>query len=364
MKVSDFKAFVRLTALSALDPGAAQLGFRGKPRLLAWYQGQHLGAMTAAESTVTIKGLSGESASCAVDAERLAAALRLFPDDDAPLTVTFAPPDLTLSVSGMRLTLRTTADSTPPQMGSKGADQAFTVAEADRALLSTALGLLSDVSGTRPLKPVLSGTQASVKDGKLRLIATDSISAVLLEIPVEGADGDYGIIPIADLCAALATFGDEKLKVSLQGGCADLTCGKTKIRLALHAGGSFPDLLATVPKKYAQTVELSTQALVSAAKAAAVLGASSRVVLKARQGKIVLLVNTQELGSFQTVGGAGALDCELTIDGGYLEKARAFDETIKLHINDAKSAVMIESTSEGARSGWRYWVAPMVTQTS
>ncbi|KKL18700.1 hypothetical protein LCGC14_2472880, partial [marine sediment metagenome] len=56
MKVSDFKAFVRLTALSALDPGTAQLGFRGKPRLLAWYQGQHLGAMTAAESAVAIKG--------------------------------------------------------------------------------------------------------------------------------------------------------------------------------------------------------------------------------------------------------------------------------------------------------------------
>jgi DNA polymerase III sliding clamp (beta) subunit (PCNA family) len=245
-------------------------------------------------------------------------------------------------------------------MGSKGAAQAFTIAETDRALLSTALGILSDVAGTRPIKPMLSGTQASVKSGKLRLIATDAISAVLLEIPVEGADGDYGIIPIADFRAALATFGDGSLKVSSQDGRADLTCGKTKIRLALHAGDGFPDILSHTPDNYAQTIELSTQALVSAAKAAAVLSASSRVVLKARQGKIVLLVNTQELGSFQTVGGDGSLDCELMLDGGYLEKARAFDETIKLHINDAKSTIMIESASEGERSGWRYWVAPMV----
>jgi hypothetical protein len=354
MKVADFGAFVRLTALADLDPGAAQLGFRGKPRLLAWYQGQHLGAVTAAESAVTIKGLSGENASCAVDTVRLAAALRLFPDADAPLTVTFTPPDLTLSVPGMRLALRTIADSTPPQMGSKGADQMFTVAETDRALLSTALGILSDVSGTRPLKPVLAGTLASVKDGTLRLAATDAISAAIVEIPVEGADGDYGIIPIADLRAALATFGDEKLKVGLQGGRVDLTCGRTRIRLALF-NDTFPDILAATPAKYAQIVELSAQAVATAAKAATVLGTTSQVILKARQGKIVLLVNTQEVGSFQTVGGAGALDCELTLGSSYLEKARAFGDTLKLHLNDAKSTIMIE----GEHPGWRYWLAPI-----
>lgn len=354
MKVADFRAFTRLTALSDLDPGTAQLGFRGKPRLLAWYQGQHLGAVTAAESGVTIKGLSGESASCAVDAVRLAAALRLFPDDDAALTVQLAPPDMTLSVPGMRLALRTTADSTPPEMGSKSADQAFTIAEADRVLLSTALGILSDVSGARPLKPVLAGTQASVNDGTLRLVATDSISAAVLEVPVDGADGDYGIIPIADLRAALATFGDEKLKVGLQGGRVDLTCGRTRIRLALF-NDTFPDILATVPKKYAQVVELSAQSVATAAKAATVLGTTSRVTLKARQNKIVLLVNSQELGSFQTVGGAGALDCEFTLGSSYLEKARAFGDTLKLHLNDAKSTIMIE----GEHPGWRYWLAPI-----
>ncbi len=354
MKVADFRNFVRLTALSELDPGAAELGFRNKPRLLVWYQGQHLGAVAAAEPGITIKGLSGENASCAVLAGRLSAALRLFPDEEAEMQVQYAPPDLTLSVKGMRLALRTTAGSTPPEMGGKGADQAFTVAEADRALLSTALGILSDVSGARPVKSVLGGTQASVKDGTLRLLATDSISAAVLELPVEGADGDYGIIPIADLSAALATFGDEKLKVGLQGGRVDLTCGRTRVRLALF-NDTFPDILATVPKTYAQCIELSAQAIATAARAATVLDAGSRVTLKTRQNKVVLLVNTQEVGSFQTVGGTGALDCELTLDGGYLEKARAFGYTIKLHLNDAKSPIMVE----GEHPGWRYWLAPI-----
>jgi DNA polymerase III sliding clamp (beta) subunit (PCNA family) len=173
-------------------------------------------------------------------------------------------------------------------------------------------------------------------------------------VPVEGADGDYGIIPIADLRAALATFGDEKLKVGMQGGRVDLTCGRTRIRLALF-NDTFPDILATVPKKYAQAVELSGQAIATAAKAATVLDAALRVTLKARQNKVVLLVNAQELGSFQTIGGDGTLDCELTLGSGYLEKARAFGDTVKLHMNDAKSIVMIE----GAHPGWRYWVAPI-----
>jgi DNA polymerase III sliding clamp (beta) subunit (PCNA family) len=178
----------------------------------------------------------------------------------------------------------------------------------------------------------------------------------MLEVPVVGTDGDYGVIPITDMQAALATFGDGDLKVSSQGGRIDLTCGKTRVRLALLADEGFPDIAGTVPKSYAQIIELSTQALATAARAASVLDAPARVVLKARQNRIVLLVNSQELGSFQTMGGEGELSYEITLDSAYLANVRSFGDTIKMHLNDAESAVMIEGTIPG----WRYWLAPLM----
>lgn len=359
MKVADFKEFVRLVALAELDIGTAQLGFRGGPRPLVWYQGQHIGAVTLANESIAIEGLASKDESFAVEATRLSEILRILPDE-ADLRAKLAAPDFLLLTKGTRLALRVTRGSRPPQMDRGGADLALALSDSSLDLLSRALGLLDEITGKKVLKPVLAGTRISVTANAMRLEATDGIRAAILEIPVEGTDGIYGVVPVADLRVALPIFTGTSLHVERYGNRIDLTGGRTRVRLSLYADEGFPDLQLAFPKQYAQTIELSTRAITMAAKAAAVLDATARVVLTARRNRIVLSVKSQELGAFQTVGGEGVLDFEVTFDAGHLGAIEPLGSTIKLHLNDAASPVMIE----GEQPNWRCWLAPIYSPTA
>lgn len=354
MIAADFKAFVRLTHLSDLDVGSAQLGFRGTPRLLVWYQGQHVGVVTVADTGVEIDGLSGTDTAFALQASQLSEVLRLLPDEEV-LTAKLAADHLTLSVKGTRFALRVLQQgSTPPQVGGGKGSPALVVSEETSARLPTVLKVLDEVTGKKVLKPVLAGTLVSVADGVMTLQATDGVRGAILELPVKGEDGVYGVIPVADMRAALSALGSGPVRIARQGGRVDLTCGKTRVRLSLYPEAEFPDL-SVLPRRFAQTITLSAQAIVTAARAAAILDTTQAVVLKSQRNRIVLSVESQELGSFQAVGGEGSLDFEVTFEGGHLGAIEGLGSTITLHLNDAASPVMIEG-----EPGWRYWTSPLL----
>lgn len=354
MIVADFRAFIQLIGLAELDIGSAQLGIRGKPRLLVWYQGQHIGAVTAADAGVEIVGVSGQDTSFAIAVTHLAEALRLLPDEE-PLEAKFLAPHLTLSVKGTRFALRILEHSSaPPQISSKGADRTLTISAEHRISLQRALTVLDEVTGKKVLKPVLAGTLVSAAGGVMRLEATDGVRGAIIELPTTGEDGVYGVIPVADMRIALSVFPEGDLQIARHGGRVDLTCGKTRVRLALYPEAEFPDL-SVLPQRFAHTIELSPQSIATAAKAAAILDTTQSVTLKARRNRIIFAVESQELGSFQAVGGEGSLDFEVTFEGGHLGAVEGLGSTVTLHLNDTVSPVMIEG-----EPGWRYWTSPLV----
>lgn len=353
MKVADFVDFVRLGALAELDLGSAQLGFQSDPRLYVWYQGTHIGAMTVGGPEVAIPGLSEGGGSFAVDATHLSKILRLLPNEET-LQVKVVPPNMTFAVKGARLSLRAREGSMPPEIKGRG-ERRFTVSGEGIQLLSRALSLLDSITGKQSLKPVLAGTQVSVEGGSLILKATDGLRGAIIGIPVEGDDGEYGVIPVADWRAATTLCGSDKLEVRKHHEeRVDLTSGRTRIRLALYPAEDFPDL-SVLPTKFSSTVEFSSQAITTAAKAAAVLDDTRTVTLKTQRDRLVFMVDSQEVGSFQTVGGKGTLDFEASFDGSNLEGLEALGSTLKLHLNNGRSAVMAEG-----EHGWRYWIAPLV----
>lgn len=353
MKVADFKDFVRLGALAELDLGSAQLGFQSEPRLHVWYQAPHKGGITVAGPEVAIEGLPGGGDSLAVDAAHLSKILRLLPDEET-LQVKVVPPNMTFVVKGARFSLRANMGSMPPEIKGRG-ERRFTVSGEGLELLNRALSLLDGITGKQSMRPVLGGTQVSVERGNLILKATDNIRGAVLSIPVDGDDGEYGVIPVADWRVATTLCGSDKLEVRKHHEeRVDLTSGRTRIRLVLYPAGDFPDL-SVLPTKFSSTVELSSQAIAIAAKAAAVLDDARVVTVKTQRDRLLFMVESHEVGSFQTLGGKGELGFEVVFDGGHLEGIEALGSTVKLHVNNARSAVMAEG-----EHGWRYWIAPII----
>lgn len=353
MIVAEFKKFVQLGTLSGLGLGSARLGFESEPRLYVWYQGTHVGAITVAGPEVVMEGLKENGGSLAIDATHLSEILRLLPDEET-LQVKATPPHLVFLIKGARFALRTREGSLPPEIKGRSG-RACTISGQSLELLTRALSLLDSVTGKQVLRPVLAGTQVSVKGGTMILRATDGLRGAILGIPVEGDEGDYGVIPVADWQLAVSVFDSDKLEVRKRPEeRVDLTSGRTRIRLSLYPGQDFPDL-SGLPRRFSTAVELSSQAVAIASKAAAVLDDARTVTLKTQRGRMVFVVESQEVGSFQTLGGTGTLDFQALFDGGHLEGLEVLGPTLKLHLNDARSPVMVEG-----EHGWRYWVAPLI----
>lgn len=366
MKVQDFAQLVSLGQLASLDLDAstAHLGFtfqESSQRTLFYYQGIFVGAITASDKGFKIPGLDGRNP--AVSASNIMSLLSVLDEED-DLQVSFNKNDLVLKVGDTkdklnhaRLTLRLIPEAVLPEI-LKGGTGPAAVCE-DYSLLKRALEFLDVITGKAVDKMYLAGIRTRVKNNTMLLEATDGLKGARLRIPVKDIGGthDYGVIPSADWLAALRSFPPDKHVGirSATGNKIDIVSGRHRVRLSLFDSKTFPDL-RKLPQKYAHSVTLSSKAVVTTIKAAAVLDASRVVTLTTRQGQVILKTEGQEVGTFQAVGGEGLLDFAVMFDGDYFMPIASLGTHVKLYMKDGHSPVMME----GERGeDWRYWVNPL-----
>ena len=350
MKVAEFRSFLGLADLAALEPGEPRLTFSPGPLIYVHYQGMHCSGVTRDKrGVISIDDLTAHTS---VSVKTLMGSLSLFADN-ADVSVRCTDANLILTSPGRRASLRISTGEAYRTKASQTAQTRLAIAADD---LQAALRFLVPITSSKLGSPILTGVNMSIVDGCLSLLATDGarVGKVDLKAVVKITDNAAITAPAIDMQEALnALSGD--IQLMLSANQVELVDQQTYVRVGTLSG-SFPDLarLPTVDL-YKIAVTLDSDAVTPVAKAAALLGDAHIVTLTVKDKRVALRVESQELGSFILAAGDNvADDTSVSFDSDYLDLASKLSGPLTVRIQDRLSPVLIESAND-----WLYWLAPV-----
>lgn len=218
----------------------------------------HLTATDCSRTLRTQAGANGEPYSGCLPLYQLASLLKLLDAED----VAFSPQVngfVTVSAGRSKHKLPGLEASVFPDAHSlTNATGRFTV---NAEQLRDALGRTLPCVSTEESRWTLQGVQFELKDGQLRLIATDSHRLAVCAVPVEG--DDLAVLVPADGLASLLKMDAETITVDVSSNHVQFTCG-TRTLLVRLLTGTFPNWQMIMPATLAHTVEVDTVQLITA----------------------------------------------------------------------------------------------------
>lgn len=353
MKVSEFKEFTRLWALSSLDPDGDVLTFELESgRLLVSFSGMHIHSTRSwPASEVSITGLT-EGHAVSVAGTLLTGTLDLF-SDDQDLEATLTGPNLSLKVPGRSARVRTLDKGTIWRIP-EPKPEAW--AKLDRAGLGNRLNMLAATAAQTLDRPALTGINVSPSgEDRLVLRSTDGHGrACMIVYQVEEMEGELRFtVPAADLSTAMGLC-DRSLLLEVEGGrLLTVRDDRTVVRLSLLQG-EYPTFLR-LQRDFERKFVVPSRAVDTAVKAANILDSHKLVTLRVQDSLLSLRVADSERGDFeQEITQVECEDLEMHFDAEYLRQVASYSgvETVFNH-KDSTLPVMISGDN------WYYWLSPV-----
>jgi DNA polymerase-3 subunit beta len=179
----------------------------------------------------------------------------------------------------------------------EGARLSLGAAEFGKAIRGTAYAVSTDET-----RPVLNGVLAEVRDGAIRLVATDGhrlARCTLKDAGLRGAKKADVIIPPKTLALVqkLAGDGNNRVELMLTRSYAIFTIGETTIYSRLLEG-PFPNYEQVIPRENPKRAGVERVALMASLRRVSILADSitHQVRFCLRKGKIELKVATVDIG--------------------------------------------------------------------
>ncbi|MBW6454362.1 MAG: DNA polymerase III subunit beta [Trueperaceae bacterium] len=168
--------------------------------------------------------------------------------------------------------------------------------EVDGALLARALEHVRYAAAVADYQAVFRGVKWELRDGHLRVVATDGFRLASYHVDVtSGIDADF-IIPARSVDELIKTLVPGPARLALDGGQLTVASGGTTLNLK-RMDGTFPDYQRVIPQAFPVNVTLAPQRLADAVARVAVMAdksANHRVDLFIKDG--VLRITAE--GSF------------------------------------------------------------------
>lgn len=188
------------------------------------------------------------------------------------------------------------------------------------SILGKALhGLIHHTSfavSTEESRPILNGVLWELRDGEMRMVATNGHRLARMTVPAESGDAPSAdfIVPPAALQHVQRLFqGEDVLRVARTGNHLGFQSGSTEVFTRLIEG-TYPNYEQVIPRDNDKWATVEKKALESAVRRMAVVASdqSHRIRLKFDTGRVHLNVLTPDLGE-------GYDELELDYDGDELE---------------------------------------------
>jgi DNA polymerase-3 subunit beta len=211
---------------------------------------------------------------------------------------------------------------------------------------------------TDETRPALNGALFQVKDGELRVVATDghrlARATYRPEKPVASALKNDVIIPLKALnqLGRLIPSATGPVEVTLSRTHARFTVGETTLTTKLIEG-PFPNYEQVIPKQNTKQLRAKREELAAALERVSVFSDSltRQVKLALREGKITLIVQTPDQGEATEELGAqyAAEDLDIGYNASYLlDILRTVDsEEVEMQLNTAVTAGLVVPVAAG-----------------
>jgi DNA polymerase-3 subunit beta len=206
----------------------------------------------------------------------------------------------------------------------EGTRLSVSAAELAKAIRATAYAVSTDET-----RPVLNGVLAEVRDGALRLVATDGhrlARTTVRDAGLRGAKKADIIIPPKTLVLVqkLAGEGEDRVELLLTRSYVIFTMGETTIYSRLLEG-PFPNYEQVIPRENAKRAGVSRAPLIASLRRVSILADSitHQVRLSLRKGELQLKVQTADIGEANeaiATDYAGA-DLDIGFNAAYLADA-------------------------------------------
>ena len=166
---------------------------------------------------------------------------------------------------------------------------------------------------------VLNGILFVVKDGKLKLVATDGRRLVLVEKEIQEAEGNLWrkgvILPIKAVRELNRLLGEEgEVQIYLIENQIAFVVGRTTI-ISRLIEGDFPDYEQVIPSESNKLVELNREEIFAAARRVSLLSSptSSLIKINLSKNKMLISSETPDLGEAKEEIGVEYQGEEITI---------------------------------------------------
>lgn len=166
--------------------------------------------------------------------------------------------------------------------------------------LREALGRVMFAAARDALRPALTGVLMEQQKSGLRLVATDGFRLALTKLGVSGS-GEVGraLVPARAMGEVARLLGGEKVRISLCPKSSQaMFAGEETMVVTQLLAGAFPEYEKIIPAKFAGSVEVEREELLSALRAVQIFARESSNVVKWEVGSegIRLSAETPEKG--------------------------------------------------------------------
>jgi DNA polymerase-3 subunit beta len=223
----------------------------------------------------------------------------------------------------------------------------------DRLIRRTVYSVSTDET-----RPALNGALFQVKEGELRVVATDghrlARATYRPEKPIAAAVKNDVIIPLKALnqLARLIPSATGPVEVALSRTHARFTIGETTLTTKLIEG-PFPNYEQVIPKQNTKQLRMKREELAAALERVSVFSDSltRQVKLALREGKVTLIVQTPDQGEATEELGAqySAEDLDIGYNASYLlDILRTVDsDEVEMQLNTAVTAGLVVPVAAG-----------------
>ncbi|MDH5589777.1 MAG: DNA polymerase III subunit beta [Gemmatimonadota bacterium] len=256
-----------------------------------WMNGTDLDVAVRIKVPADVK----EAGSLTAPGKKLQEITRELPD--APVEVATRGDQIELSCGRSRFKLNGLPADEFPTLPSISFDDAWTVKGKD---LHSLIHHTSFAVSTEESRPILNGVLWELRDGAMRMVATNGHRLARMSIPAQSSDvpsADF-IVPPAALQQVQRLFkDDDTLEVSRDGNHLGFRSGSAEIFTRLIEG-TYPNYEQVIPKDNDKKAIVSKKLLESAVRRMAVVASDQthRIRLTFEDGRVHLSVLTPDLG--------------------------------------------------------------------
>ena len=296
---------------------------------------------TEVRSTMPV---DGEMTAITVPAQKLNDILRNLAKD-AAVELALNDAKMVVKCQRSKFTLTTLPAADYPSSEQIKFDSSFTI---DQATLKSMLEKVKQSMASQDVRYYLNGMLFDMKDGTLRVVATDGHRLSLAECDAGDADDFDRIIPRKAVLELLRMLGDEgTVSVSIARNNASFVVGDTAMTTKL-IDGSFPDYAGVIPSMRDQKITVNVGELKSALARNAILTSEKyKGVKMILEGNILGLMSytpeNEEAEETVDVSVMGAEDLEIGFNIAYLIDAlsNVESERADMFFTSGSSSVLI-----------------------